>query len=164
VTTNATRAETLARALRAGVDGDHATVGALVTDDVRAWTPRFATATREALIAALDDRNDAFSDIDLRVSPLDVGGDFACVEWSVDMVHSGPLRWGPDTTVEPAGTRVSVHGITVAEFDGEQICSFRQYWDEFEVLEQLGFRADRASVSEPGGDGGPGGPAPQLAE
>jgi ketosteroid isomerase-like protein len=138
VTTNAARAETLVRALRAGVDGDHDTVRALVTDDVRAWTPAFSTATRDELIAALANRDEAFSDIELRATPLDVGGDFACVEWSVEMTHSGALAVGPDTTIEPTGTRVSVHGITVAEFDAERICSFRQYWDELAMLEQLG--------------------------
>ena len=138
MTTNAARAEVLVRALRAGIDGDHETVRTLVTDDVRAWTPAFATATRDELLDALDNRDDAFSDIDLRATPLDVGGDFACVEWSVDMTHSGPLTFGPDTTIEPTGTRVTIHGITVAEFDGARICSFRQYWDELAVLEQLG--------------------------
>jgi hypothetical protein len=138
VTTNAARAETLVCALRAGIDGDHETVRMLVTDDVRAWTPAFATATRDELIDALHSRDDAFSDIDLRARPLDVGGDFACVEWSVDMTHTGPLTLGPETTVEPTGIRVAVHGVTVAEFDGERICSFRQYWDELAVLEQLG--------------------------
>jgi ketosteroid isomerase-like protein len=138
VTTNAARAEMLVRALRAGIDGDHETVRTLVTHDVRAWTPAFATATRDELIEALDHRDDAFSDIDLRATPLDVGGDFACVEWSVDMTHTGALSFAPLTSIEPTGMRVTVHGITVAEFDGDQICSFRQYWDELAVLEQLG--------------------------
>jgi hypothetical protein len=138
VTTNAARAETLVRALRAGIDGDHDTVRTLVTDDVRAWTPTFATATRDDLIDALDRRDDTFSDIDLRATPLDVGGDFACVEWSVDMTHTGPLTLGPETTVEPTGARITVHGVTVAEFDGERICSFRQYWDEYSAVEQIG--------------------------
>jgi ketosteroid isomerase-like protein len=40
--------------------------------------------------------------------------------------------------IEPTGTRVTVHGVTVAEFHDERICSFRQYWDEFAVLEQIG--------------------------
>ena len=91
MTTNAARAETLVRALTAGIEGDHETVRTLVTDDVRAWTPAFATATRDELIEALDHRDDAFSDMDLRATPLDVGGDFACVEWSVDMTHTGAL-------------------------------------------------------------------------
>jgi predicted ester cyclase len=138
VTTNAARAETLVQALRAGIEGDHQTVRTLVTDDVRAWTPTLSTATRDELIDALDDRLDAFSDIDLRTAPLDVAGDFACVEWAVDMTHIGPLTLGPNMVIEPTGTRVTVHGVTVAEFHDERICSFRQYWDEFAVLEQIG--------------------------
>ena len=44
-------------------------------------------------------------------------------------------------TKTPAGDVRSlrrVHGVTVAEFLGDRICSVRQYWDEFAVLEQLG--------------------------
>jgi ketosteroid isomerase-like protein len=39
--------------------------------------------------------------------------------------------------------RITINGVTVAEFRGDRICSFRQYWDEFAVLEQLGVLSDR---------------------
>jgi hypothetical protein len=39
--------------------------------------------------------------------------------------------------IDPTGLRLSLHGVTVAEFDGDKIASFRQYWDEVELLEQL---------------------------
>jgi hypothetical protein len=39
--------------------------------------------------------------------------------------------------IDPSGLRVSLHGITVAEFEGDRICSFRQYWEERELLGQL---------------------------
>jgi hypothetical protein len=32
---------------------------------------------------------------------------------------------------------VSLHGVTVAEFEGDRIASFRQYWNEAELLAQL---------------------------
>ena len=35
-----------------------------------------------------------------------------------------------------------MHGVTVAEFEGERICSLRQYRDEFAVLDQLGVESD----------------------
>jgi hypothetical protein len=54
------------------------------------------------------------------------------------MSHTGVLRLGGDTTIEPTGLRVTVRGVTVAEFRGDRICALRQYWDEFAVLEQLG--------------------------
>ena len=85
----------------------------------------------------LEDREDAFSDIELEVSPLDVSGDRACVEWVAQMTHSGPLVIDDDLTVDPTGLRVTLVGVTVAEFDGDRIRSFRQYFDEAALLEQM---------------------------
>ena len=138
MTSNEVRATTLVRALRAGIEGDRDALHAVFTDDVRAWTPALSTTSLTDLIDELDRRDDAFSDVELDVVPLDVGGDFACVEWAVAMTHTGPLTLADDTSIEPSGIRVTLHGVTVAEFHGERICSLRQYWDEFAVLEQLG--------------------------
>ena len=80
----------------------------------------------------------AFTDVELDVAPLDVGGDYACVEWTVQMTHSGTTVLADDMTIEPSGIRVTLHGVTIAEFLGDRICSVRQYWDEHTVLEQLG--------------------------
>ena len=142
MTSNEERAATLGRALRAGIDGDHDALRALLTEDVRAWTPAFATASLEELIEQLDQRDEAFTDIALDIAPLDVGGDYACVEWTVEMTHTGTLTLGDGTTIEPTNTRVTMHGVTVAEFEGERICSLRQYRDEFAVLDQLGVESD----------------------
>ncbi len=57
------------------------------------------------------------------------------------MTHSGRITLADERSIEPSGTRVTLHGVTIAEFHGEQICSLRQYWDEFAVLEQLGVPA-----------------------
>ena len=137
MTANDDAATTLVRALRAGIEGDRDTLQELFTDDVRAWTPAMSTTSLGELIEELDRRDDAFSDIELDVVPLDVGGGYACVEWSVEMTHSGVVTLA-DTSIEPTELRVALHGVTVAEFLGDRICSLRQYWDEFAVLEQLG--------------------------
>jgi hypothetical protein len=137
MTSNGARADILVRALRAGIGNAGAPNADLYTEDVRAWTPALATTSRKELLAEFDRRDDAFSEIDLEVVPLDVGGDFACAEWTVAMTHSGPLPVATGA-IEPTGARVTLHGVTVAEFRGEQICSLRQYWDEFAIIEQLG--------------------------
>ncbi len=137
MTSNEVRADVLVAALRAGIAGDREALQAMFTDDVRAWTPALSTESLSELIAALDRRDDAFSEMSLDVMRLDVGGDYACVEWAVAMTHSGTVTLG-DRNIEPSGIRVTLHGVTVAEFDGERICSLRQYWDEFAVLDQLG--------------------------
>jgi hypothetical protein len=99
-----------------------------------------SVASASELIAEFDKRDEAFSDIELEVAPLDVGGDYACAEWSVTMTHSGRLVLD-DGVIEATGVRLTVYGVTVAEFRGDRICSLRQYWDEFAVLEQLGVLA-----------------------
>ena len=138
MTSNEARATTLVRALRAGIEGDRQELRAVFTDDVRAWTPAMSAASLSELMEELERRDDAFTDMVLDVTPLDVGGDHACAEWTVDMTHSGRITLADQHTIEPSGIRVTLHGVTIAEFQGDQICSLRQYWDEFAVLEQLG--------------------------
>lgn len=48
--------------------------------------------------------------------------------------------------VEPTGTRITLNGVTVAEFRGDRICSIRQYWDELAVFEQNRLDARRRSL------------------
>ena len=151
MTSNEARATTLTRALRAAIDAERDALQTLFTDDVRAWTPALSTSSLSEMIEALDRRDDAFSDIELNVMALDVGGDYACVEWSVDMTHTGIVALAGDRHIDPTGTRVTLHGVTVAEFHGDRICSLRQYWDELAVLEQLGVRTgpDGSSAARP---------------
>jgi ketosteroid isomerase-like protein len=138
MTTNEARAAILVRALRASITGDSGVVTELYTDDVKAWAPALSASSAAELATEFGRRDDAFSDIQLEVAPLDVGGDYACVEWSVTMTHTGPLTLPDGFVVAPTGLAVTINGVTVAEFDDDRICSFRQYWDEFAVLEQLG--------------------------
>lgn len=142
MTSNASRATTLMRALEAGLGGDGKALRDLYTEDVKAWTPALSASSLTELVAELDRRDEAFSDIEVEVAPLDVGGDYACAEWSVTMTHTGPLTLAGGDVVEPTGARITVNGATVAEFRGDRICSLRQYWDELGVFEQIGLMAD----------------------
>jgi ketosteroid isomerase-like protein len=54
------------------------------------------------------------------------------------MTHTGRLVMAGDAGIEPTGERLTIHGVTVAEFRDERICSIRQYWDELSLFEQLG--------------------------
>src|SRR4051812_49967949 len=55
------------------------------------------------------------------VVPLDVGGDYAAAEWCVAMTHTGPLVLADGVELEPTGLRVTLHGVTVAEFEDDRI-------------------------------------------
>jgi ketosteroid isomerase-like protein len=138
MTTNRERADHLTAALHAIVDGDTDALDALLADDVRIWTPEVSTAELDEFLTVLGRRDDAFSDVRLDVVPLDVSGDYACAEWTVELVHSGAFELADGSSLDPSGRRLVLHGVTVAEFAGGEICSLRQYWDRFDLLEQLG--------------------------
>jgi ketosteroid isomerase-like protein len=142
MTAAAARGELLVRALQASVRGDGATLATLYTDDIKAWTPAQSASSATELLRELERRDDAFSDIELDVTPLDVGGDYACAEWRVAMTHTGDLALRDAEVVPATGVRVTINGVTVAEFDGDKICALRQYWDELAVYEQLGLVGD----------------------
>ena len=138
MTTNAERREILERALHAAVQGDDAALTAIYTADVKAWTPAHSTASREELLAELQRTDDAFSEFEIQVAPLDVGGRLAGAEWRVSMTHTGDLALRDAAVLPPTGLRITINGVTIAEFEGDRICALRQYWDEQAILEQLG--------------------------
>jgi ketosteroid isomerase-like protein len=119
------------------LERDHKAISDLCTEDVKVWTPVLFVSSRDDLISALERGSDAFSDAEADVAPLDVSGSYACAEWSVSLTHTGTFEASDGTVVEPTGARVTVHGVTVAEFRDERICALRQYWDESKVFEQL---------------------------
>ena len=137
MTSNAARAALLVRALRAALESDRAVVDQCFTADVQVWTPAYTAASRAELVSYFDQRDDAFSNFEIDATPLDVGGDYACAEWTVAMTHTGPLELH-DTTVDATGLEITLHGVAVAEFEGDQICALRQYWNEAALFEQLG--------------------------
>jgi ketosteroid isomerase-like protein len=128
----------LERAIEASVAGDSAVICDLYTDDVRGWSPALCVSSAAQLAVEFEDREEAFSDIELDLAPLEVTGDRACVEWVARATHSGPLVVDDELVIEPTGRRFTLRGVIVADFDGNRICAFRQYWDEVELLEGLG--------------------------
>jgi ketosteroid isomerase-like protein len=139
---NAERAAILARAIEASIEGDSSVIAELYSDDVEGWSPGLTVSSAVELAVELEDRDEALSDVVLDFRPLDVGGDQACIEWVATATHSGPLLSDDETVLEATGRRVTLQGVTVADFAGDRICAFRQYWDEVALLEQLDFLPD----------------------
>ncbi len=137
--TNEDRAVRLSRAIVATITGDRAQLNDLFTRDVLASGPSLQVFSREQLAIEISQRVHAFSDRKVSVASLDVAGDQACVEWVASGVHSGRYEsdgHGPGV-FEPTGRRVRLRAISVAEFEGDQICSIRSYWDDLALLQTL---------------------------
>jgi SnoaL-like domain len=126
---NDARAERLSQAIVAAISGDVNLLNKLFTHDVVGSGPALSVSDRAELTVEIGGR-DHLTDVEIALSALDVSGDQACVEW----VLSGERPGGRSSE------RVRVRAITVAEFDGDQICSFRSYWDDTSVLDQIGAR------------------------
>ena len=131
------RALIVQSALEAAVTGDEARLEQVYTDDVTGWSPTATATSREDLLADLRGRKGVFSDVDLALDAVDEVGDKVIAEWRLAATHTGPLELD-ELRLDPTGRRVELRGVLIAEFEGERIKRFRQYWDEVALLDGLG--------------------------
>ena len=131
------RKQVLSDALRAEAGGAPADLGTLFTDDVVGWSP-YATVSGLAALADLAAlREEAFSNVVITFRGLDEVGNKAFAEWLVEADHTGPLVLGGDAVLEATGRHVQLPGVTVADFRGGKIRSFRTYFDDISLIEQI---------------------------
>ncbi len=131
------RKEVLLSALEAEVGGASFDPGSLFTDDVVGWSP-IATVSGLAEVAALAAlRETAFSNVVIMFRGLDEVGNKAFAEWVVEADHSGPLVLDEGAVLDATGRRVRLAGVTVADFRGGKIRSYRTYFDDLSLIEQM---------------------------
>lgn len=131
------RKDVLLKALEAEVDGAPTDLAALFAEDVVGWSPIATVSglTDLAVLAAV--RDTAFSNVVLMLRGLDEVGNKAFAEWRIEADHTGPLVLGEDAVVEATGRHVEIAGVTVADFRGGKIRSYRTYFDDLSLIEQL---------------------------
>jgi ketosteroid isomerase-like protein len=131
------RKAVLAKALEAEIGGGGDDLGTLFTDDVVGWSP-YATVsglTELAGLAAL--REIAFSNVVILLRGLDEVGNKGFAEWIVEADHTGPLVLSDEAVLEATGRHVQLAGVTVADFRDGKIRSYRTYFDDISLIEQL---------------------------
>jgi ketosteroid isomerase-like protein len=131
------RKQVLAEALQAEAGGASADLQTLFTDDVVGWSP-YVTVSGLAALAALSAlREAAFSNVVITFRGLDEVGNKAFAEWLVEADHTGPLVLDEDAVLEATGRHVQLPGVTVADFRQGKIRSFRTYFDDISLIEQI---------------------------
>ena len=131
------RKQVLADALKAEIGAAPADLKTLFTDDVTGWSP-YATVSGLAALAELAAlREEAFSDVVITFRGIDEVGNKAFAEWLVEADHTGPLVLSDDTALEATGRHVQLPGVTVADFREGKIRSFRTYFDDLALIEQI---------------------------
>ena len=131
------RKEVLSDALKAEVGDASVDLKTLFTDDVVGWSP-YVTVSGLAAVAALSAlREEAFSNVVITYRGLDEVGNKAFAEWLVEADHTGPLVLGEDSVLEATGRHVRLPGVTVADFRDGKIRSYRTYFDDLSLIEQI---------------------------
>jgi ketosteroid isomerase-like protein len=131
------RRDVLVKALEAEVGQASVDLGSLFTDDVVGWSPYASVSGLLALAELSALREMAFSNVVILLRGLDEVGNKAFAEWVVEVDHTGPYVLSEDTVIEPTGRRVKLAGATVVDFRGTKIRSFRTYFDDLSLIEQL---------------------------
>ena len=90
-TANDARTERLSRAIVAAVSADASQVEKLFTHDVVGTGSVLSVSSRAELEGALKSRDGSLLDIEIQLSPLDVCGNQAALEWVASAVESSSL-------------------------------------------------------------------------
>ena len=131
------RKEVLADAIKAEAGAASVDPETLFTDDVVGWSP-YVTVSGLTAVAALSAlREAAFSNVVITFRGLDEVGNKAFAEWLVDADHTGPLVLSEESVLEATGRHVQLPGVTVADFRGGKIRSYRTYFDDISLIEQI---------------------------
>ena len=131
------RKQVLADALKAEIGAASVDLKTLFTADVVGWSP-YATVSGLAALAALSAlREEAFSNVVITLRGLDEVGNKAFAEWLIEADHTGPLVLSEDSVLEATGRHVQLPGVTVADFREGKIRSFRTYFDDLSLIEQI---------------------------
>ncbi|MET1003040.1 MAG: ester cyclase [Acidimicrobiia bacterium] len=131
------RAQVLRRALEACVTGDVDALPDLFTADVSGWSPIMLVSSLDELSETVAYREDALSDVGIDIDSLDLFGNKGLVEYRLNAMFTGPFVLHESTVIEPTGAKILFGAALVAEFSGEKISAFRNYFDDAALLEQM---------------------------
>jgi ketosteroid isomerase-like protein len=131
------RKDVLLKAIEAEVGGASVDPRTLFTDDVVGWSPIATVSGLTDLADLAAVRETAFSNVVIMLRGLDEVGNKAFAEWLIEADHTGPMVLGEDAVLDATGRHVRMAGVTVADFRGEKIRSFRTYFDDVSLIEQI---------------------------
>ncbi|MFI6324965.1 nuclear transport factor 2 family protein [Nonomuraea sp. NPDC050556] len=125
-------------ALNATATGDTKRITELYAEDCTGWTAGTAIGSRDELLSEAEGRGEGLSDITMEASPIELPDGSVVAEWRMTAVHTGTLFLDDDLSLPATHRPLDLRGAMFAEIQDGQIQNFRQYWDEADLLEQLG--------------------------
>ena len=131
------RKDVMVRALEAEVGSAEVDLGTLFTDDVVGWSPYAAVSGLTALAELSALRDIAFSNVVILLRGVDEVGNRVYAEWLIEADHTGPLVLDEDVVLEATGRHLQLAGVSVADFREGKIRSYRTYFDDLSMIEQI---------------------------
>ncbi len=131
------RKDVMVKALEAEVGSEAVDLGTLFTDDVVGWSPYASVSGLTALAELSALRDIAFSNVVILLRAVDEVGNRVYAEWVIEADHTGPLVLDEDVALEPTGRHVQLAGVSVADFREGKIRSYRTYFDDLSMIEQI---------------------------
>jgi hypothetical protein len=131
------RAGVMERAVDACLHGKVDALPDLFTENVSGWSPNMLVSSIDELAEVVKERDASLSDVSIQIDALDVVGNKGYAEYRVSAVFSGPFEVDEETVIEPSGNELLVGAAIVAEFTGDKISAFRNYFDNAAMLEQM---------------------------
>lgn len=99
-------------------------------------------------------RRDRAAFPDLHIEPLGwvEGGDTVVVEYTWTGTNTGTFPLPDGSALPPTGEKLTITGVSVFEYRGEEMVAHRTYFDQLPAMVQLGVVAPvQQSTSESGG-------------
>ena len=131
------RKDVMVKALEAEVGSTSVDLGTLFTDDVVGWSPYASVSGLTALAELSALREIAFSNVVILLRGVDEVGNRVYAEWLIEADHTGPLVLDDDVVLDATGRHVQLAGVSVADFREGKIRSFRTYFDDLSMIEQI---------------------------
>ena len=131
------RAGVVERALEACFNGEVEALPDLFADDVSGWSPNMLVTSRDELAEVVAERDASLSNMSVKIDVIDVVGNKGYAEYRVSATFSGPFVIDDDTVIEPNGRELVLGAAFVADFSGDTISGFRNYFDNAALMEQM---------------------------
>ena len=132
------RAGVLERALEACFIGEVDALPELFTDDVSGWSPNMLVSSLDELTEVVADRDESLSDVSVADRRARRRREQGLRRVPRERGLLGPVRGRRRHRDRAERPRAPARGrVIVAEFDGDKISAFRNYFDDAALLEQM---------------------------
>ncbi|MEX0791061.1 MAG: nuclear transport factor 2 family protein [Actinomycetota bacterium] len=125
---------------------DYQTLAGLYGTEAVLVDPVAGEVTGEGILQVLRGFTDAFPQMGYEQIAAYESGDTAIDEGYLVGTNTGPLALPSGETLAPTGRQVRVRSCDILTLKDGRVASHRFYYDQFELLSQLGLAPDPASV------------------